>query len=250
MAFTAASSARVSGAVRPAVAARANVHRVARRMVLILRWMAGAWMFGRAGANDKRPGNRECPRFRVTSGDPSQGPSGERLATARRRRNTPGNAQAKVRRRLMGSGERPRRGAHRRGAVPARPVPDLSGHRTEGRRVAVARRLFFSDSEIDCRCASAHLSIDTHVAAGARMVDFGGWDMPVALRLPDRGAPCRTPRRRHVRRLAHVRGRPARRARPRFPAAAARERRREAHAARQGALLAACCARTAASSTT
>ena len=45
---------------------------------------------------------------------------------------------------------------------------------------------------------------ETHVAAGARMVDFGGWDMPVHLRLADRRAPRRAPRRRHVRRLAHA----------------------------------------------
>ncbi len=32
----------------------------------------------------------------------------------------------------------------------------------------------------------AHLLYDSHVAAGARMVDFGGWDMPGQLRLADR----------------------------------------------------------------
>jgi aminomethyltransferase len=64
-----------------------------------------------------------------------------------------------------------------------------------------------------------------HVELGARMVDFGGWDMPV-LRLPDRGAPCGAPRRGHVRRLAHVRRRPARRGVRELLLPAARQRRR------------------------
>ena len=39
--------------------------------------------------------------------------------------------------------------------------------------------------------------------AAARMVDFGGWDMPVHYGFSDRRAP-RVPRRGHVRRLAHA----------------------------------------------
>src|SRR5688572_20809248 len=62
-----------------------------------------------------------------------RGPAGETAHARRRRRNPPGNAQAPERQEPANSGERPAR-AHRRGEEPARPVPNLSGFRTEGRR--------------------------------------------------------------------------------------------------------------------
>ena len=54
---------------------------------------------------------------------------------------------------------------------------------------------------------------DVHVAAGARMVDFGGWDMPVhyGSQIEEHHAVRRDAR--HVRRVAHVRRGPARRPR-------------------------------------
>jgi len=57
-------------------------------------------------------------------------------------------------------------------------APDLSGRRTEGRTAFTGRR----HSILDTTGASMGLKtplFETHVAAGARMVDFGGWDMPV-----------------------------------------------------------------------
>ena len=71
-----------------------------------------------------------------------------------------------------------------------------------------------------------------------------------ALRLADRGAPPRAPRRRHVRRVAHARARSARAGGAPVPAAAAGERRGQARASPERRSTPACCARTAASWTT
>src|SRR5678809_1275386 len=67
--------------------------------------------------------------------------------------------------------------AHRRGEVPARRrAPDLSGRRTEGSPLhAVAAVICFAGATMGFKTPL----YETHVAAGARMVDFGGWDMPV-----------------------------------------------------------------------
>ena len=55
---------------------------------------------------------------------------------------------------------------------------------------------------------------DAHKALGARLIDFGGWDMPVPVPgRDDQGAQGRARGRRPVRRLAHGRGLPARPAR-------------------------------------
>ena len=69
---------------------------------------------------------------------------------------------------------------------------------------------------------------DTHVAQGAKIIDFGGWDMPLSLRLADRGAPRGAPRR-GIFDVSHMcvvdlDGR----AHARIPALLARERRRQA----------------------
>ena len=69
---------------------------------------------------------------------------------------------------------------------------------------------------------------DIHRAAGAKMVDFAGWDMPHPLRFADRGAPPRPPRRRHVRRFAHAGGRCGRLRRPTLAAPPGRQRCRQA----------------------
>jgi aminomethyltransferase len=67
--------------------------------------------------------------------------------------------------------------------------------------------------------------LNVHRRFGAKMVDFGGWDMPLSLRLADRGTPRRAPRLRHVRRLAHVRRRCRRRRRQGFLRACRQQRR-------------------------
>ena len=185
-------------------------------------------------------------RFPGSIPHPSQGPSGERLATARRRRNPPGNAQANERRRPDGLWRAASQGAHRRGAVPAQPAPDLSGHRTEGRRVVEARRLFFGRYACGSRMGLAHTALRHACRRRRPHGRFRRLGHAGRLRLADRGAPRGAPRRRHVRRLAHVRRRPARRPRARVPAAAARERRRQAHASPARRSTRACCARPAA----
>jgi len=53
---------------------------------------------------------------------------------------------------------------------------------------------------------------DTHVAAGARIVDFGGWDMPVNYGSRSRSTTA-CGAMRGCRRVAHVRRRPSGRAR-------------------------------------
>ena len=77
---------------------------------------------------------------------------------------------------------------------------------------------------------------ETHVAAGARMVDFGGWDMPVhyGSQIEEHHAVRRDAGMFDVSHMliADV----TRRARARLPALSARERRREAEGSRQGAL--------------
>src|SRR6188508_2093144 len=79
------------------------------------------------------PGNIAPPIARSARREAGNGPP---------KAQTPGNAQANVRRRLMGSGERPRRGPTE--GVRCRPAaPDLSGHWTEGRWVARPAASFF-----------------------------------------------------------------------------------------------------------
>ena len=69
-------------------------------------------------------------------------------------------------------------GAHRRGAVPASGTRSLRSQ-DRGAVGREARRLFFCGSVgVDLMPLRTPL-YETHVAAGARMVDFGGWDMPV-----------------------------------------------------------------------
>ena len=61
------------------------------------------------------------------------------------------------------------------------PVPNLSGFRTEGRRAWWPAALFLRPSRLRVSRMGRRTPLyDLHVAAGARMVDFGGWDMPVA----------------------------------------------------------------------
>ncbi len=48
---------------------------------------------------------------------------------------------------------------------------------------------------------------DLHVQQGAKIVDFGGWDMPLHYGSQIEEHHCGAPRRRHVRRLAHGRRR-------------------------------------------
>ena len=78
---------------------------------------------------------------------------------------------------------------------------------------------------------------DTHVAAGARTVDFGGWDMPVnyGSQIEEHHAVRRDAGMFDVSHMCVVdlRGDRVRD----YPAPPARERRREADAARQGAVL-------------
>jgi aminomethyltransferase len=60
-------------------------------------------------------------------------------------------------------------------------APDLSGSRTEGRQVQSMRLplFLFLDSRGAAQLGRRTPLYDLHVALGARMVDFGGWDMPV-----------------------------------------------------------------------
>ena len=91
---------------------------------------------------------------------------------------------------------------------------------------------------------------ETHVAAGARMVDFGGWDMPVhyGSQIEEHHAVRRDAGMFDVSHMliADV----SRRARPRLPAPSARQRRREAQGLRARRSTAACSTSAAASSTT
>ena len=92
-----------------------------------------------------------------------------------------------------------------------------------------------------------------HRAAGARMVDFGGWDMPVnyGSQIDEHHAVRRDAGMfdvSHMRAVDLQRRTPARA--PRLPALRARQQRRQAEGPGQGALLVPAAARTAASSTT
>ena len=89
----------------------------------------------------------------------------------------------------------------------------------------------------------------THRQHKANMVDFGGWDMPVAVLRPHRRAHGRPHRRRPLRRLAHGRHPVPRPRLPRRRQEAADERRHQAPG-RPGALLRHALPRTAPSSTT
>ena len=146
----------------------------------------------------------------------------------------------------MGSGERSASlRTHRRGAASASgrfPISQVK--RTEGRQVVHERpaALFFGRETGKAGTGNsshgiAHTAL-RHPRRGRRphrrLRRLGHARQ---LRFADRGAPRRAPRRRHVRRLAHVRRRPARRPRARLPAPPARQRRRQADAARQGAVL-------------
>ena len=136
-------------------------------------------------------------------------------------------------------------GAHRRGAVPASGARSLRSQD----RGAVGRRgpppLFFGflRGRLDGLAHTALRDARRRRRPHGRLRRLGHAGQ---LRLADRGASRRAARRRHVRRLAHVRRRPARRSRARVPAAAARQRRRQAHGAGQGALLVHAAARPAA----
>ena len=155
----------------------------------------------------------------------------------RRRRNPPGNAQAKERRCLMGSGERlrgePTEGVRRR--FDRGPISQVTGQRG-GRSLRPAAFFLFGASGKQEHGSENSTLRNARRSRGAhrrlRRLGHAG-----QLRLPDRGTPRRASRRRHVRRLAHVRRRPARRARARLPAPAAGQRRRQADRAGQGALL-------------
>ena len=67
---------------------------------------------------------------------------------------------------------------------------------------------------------------DRHVAAGAKLVPFAGWEMPVQYARDPGGAHGRARARRHVRRQPHGPGRDRRARRRGAPAAAALQRRR------------------------
>ena len=125
------------------------------------------------------------PREGVESQDPIARPV-RRESQDRRRRNPPGNAQAKGRQGLVDSGERSASlRAHRRGAARPGAGPDLSGCKDRGAadRHGGLPPFFCVGSQASTGSSShgiAHTALRRpHVAAGARIVDFGGWDMPV-----------------------------------------------------------------------
>src|SRR5690606_5154320 len=113
----------------------------------------------------------------------------------RRRRNPPGHAQAKERRvraacacRSKGSGESVRTRALTEGER-SEPLPRRDDVRRSHRISQVTgqrgrdRTSGLTPSVLLC-CRSMSMGLQTplyqtHLAAGARMVDFGGWDMPV-----------------------------------------------------------------------
>ncbi len=115
------------------------------------------------------------------------------MAGRRRRKFPPGNAQANVRQgcwRVLESGGDLVSTAHRRGAVSTCSLmPDLSGQKDRGAAGAgKAPAAFFWAAlrRVACLGSWEPASVgrrtplyDLHVALGARMVDFGGWDMPV-----------------------------------------------------------------------
>src|SRR5208283_1747138 len=77
----------------------------------------------------------------------------------------PGNAQAQELQSLAISGERSRRSGGSTEGEQRASALDLSGSRTEGREVAMGLRTPL---------------YDTHVSQGAKIVDFGGWDLPLS----------------------------------------------------------------------
>ena len=201
-------------------------------------------------------------RARVTFRHPSQGPSGERADGARRGqspfrlfrhraakwRMSPGAPpvppKAQPARKRSGKGtavpdglwRAARRGAHRRGAVPVlrRPISQVTGQRGGGPGRPAASFLFrLREFAMGLRTAL----YETHTAGGARMVDFGGWDMPVnyGSQIEEHHGVRRDAGMFDVSHMCVVDLRGARRAR--LPAPPARERRRQADPARQGALL-------------
>ena len=115
----------------------------------------------------------------------------------------------------------------------ARRISQVAGQRGSGpRRARRCRHLCFAGATMGFKTPL----YETHVAAGARMVDFGGWDMPVhyGSQIEEHHAVRRDAGMFDVSHMLHRRRQ--RRARARLPALPARQRRREAQGSRQGAL--------------
>ena len=220
------------------------------------RGRAGAWMFGRQVANDKPAASvdRACPfaRDAVTSGTmplPSQGPSGEWL------RNGPPKAQPARKRSGTGTAApdglwraTPQGSTEGCGAGNRCPISQVTGQRGGG--FARIRRLFFVVPEMRYQWASARRSTRPTSPPARRMVDFGGWDMPVnyGSQIEEHHAVRRDAGMFDVSHMCVVDLRGA--ARARLPAPPARERRRKARRSRARRSTPACSATTAASSTT
>jgi hypothetical protein len=109
------------------------------------------------------------------------------LLERRRRKFPPGNAQATGRqtldavscdtfkKRALESGAPSSSGSPTEGERRRRLASDLSGHRTDGRHVHQQCCLLFWRTYVGRRTPLFEL----HQELGARIVDFGGWDMPV-----------------------------------------------------------------------
>ena len=115
---------------------------------------------------------------------------------------------------------------------------NLSGKRTDGARRDTASSPFFvRDRGSAERAKEPHRFTPLHRAAGARMVDFGGWDMPVhyGSQIDEHHAVRSDAGMFDVShmRVVDVDGR----RRARLPALCARQQRRQAERARQGAVL-------------
>ncbi len=107
-------------------------------------------------------------------------------------------------------------------------APDLSGHRTEGRQMHswCVCRLFLlrtcAHGETGGPVGRQTPLFNLHQELGARIVDFGGWDMPVQYSSQIGEAPRRAPGSRCIRRISYVCGGSERRQGAAVPAQARR----------------------------
>src|SRR6202011_3016332 len=88
----------------------------------------------------------------------------------------PGNAQAHERQTLAISGERSQRRSTE-GEQRSSKARDLSGPKDRGAKHTGARVSYFFCREVAMGLKTA--LYDTHVLQGAKIVDFGGWEMPL-----------------------------------------------------------------------
>ena len=141
----------------------------------------------------------------------------------------------------------------RSAAASARPLPPAAGHRAHGRPREVDAAVTY---QLACRLGVVHHRTlrrtplyDRHAAAGAKLVPFAGWEMPVQYAgIREEHLAVRT-RRRGVRRLAHGPGRDPRPAR-RSSSSSGCSPTTCAGCPRAARSTACCAARTAACSTT